>query len=331
VKRRNRSLQIFTLSALDVLAMAAGVFVLIATILMPYYRKNFDAFAEIEGLRVQTSELQAEAERTRRGAEELGAEAEAVRQEMEELGAKSAALRAAAFSKKKEAQQADKQAAAAQRKLQEFDDAVDAKLVKQLDLVFVVDSTGSMADVLNDLGFSIAGIVRVLERLVPSPRIGVVAYRDKDITYPAGSRDAWVTNILRLTHTRGDGLRRITQFARSLQIPKGRGKTWTEDMYRGLVEAEALEWRENAKQILIVIGDAAAHVNERERTMNLIRKFNARSNLSTVSTLWVPTQAFTFYGKGDDAFFSAMARAGGGNASAYEGELIEAVILSVLE
>lgn len=331
MKRRNRSLQIFTLSALDVLAMSAGVFVLIATILMPYYRKNFDAFAEIEGLRVRTADLQAEAERTRRGAEDLGAEAEAIRQEIDELGAKAAALRAAAFSKKKEADQADKEAAAARRRLQEFDDAVQAKLVKQLDLVFVIDSTASMADVLSDLGLSLAGIVRVLERLVPSPRIGMVAYRDKDIVYPPGTRDAWVTNILRLTHTQDDGLRQIIQFARALRIPSGQGKTWTEDMYAALVQAEQLDWRPQAKQILIVIGDAAAHVDERERAMALIRRFNARGPRSTVSTLWVPTRAFVLYGRGDDVFYQEMAKVGGGTPSAYEGELIEAVIASVLE
>ena len=45
MKRPNRSISIFSMSALDVLAMATGVFVLLLVMLMPYYRKTFDANA----------------------------------------------------------------------------------------------------------------------------------------------------------------------------------------------------------------------------------------------------------------------------------------------
>jgi hypothetical protein len=46
MRRRNRSISILSMSALDVLAMASGVFVLLLVILMPYYRKTMDAHAE---------------------------------------------------------------------------------------------------------------------------------------------------------------------------------------------------------------------------------------------------------------------------------------------
>ena len=48
MKRPSRELSIFSLSALDVLAMATGTFVLLMVILMPYYRMSFDANAAIE-------------------------------------------------------------------------------------------------------------------------------------------------------------------------------------------------------------------------------------------------------------------------------------------
>ena len=44
MKRRNRDLVLFNLSALDVLATAAGVFVLLAVLMMPYFRKSLDAY-----------------------------------------------------------------------------------------------------------------------------------------------------------------------------------------------------------------------------------------------------------------------------------------------
>ena len=62
MRRPSRTVSIFTLSALDVLAMATGVFVLLVVMLMPYYRKTFDAGAEMEGLRLGISEMQAEIE-----------------------------------------------------------------------------------------------------------------------------------------------------------------------------------------------------------------------------------------------------------------------------
>ena len=53
MRRRNRDLVLFNLSALDVLATATGVFVLLAVLLMPYFRKTLDAQAAI--LDVQAS------------------------------------------------------------------------------------------------------------------------------------------------------------------------------------------------------------------------------------------------------------------------------------
>ena len=51
MKRPNRDIALFTLSALDALACATGVFVLLLVVLMPYYRNNFDSRAALEGLR----------------------------------------------------------------------------------------------------------------------------------------------------------------------------------------------------------------------------------------------------------------------------------------
>ena len=52
MRRPNREISIFTLSALDVLAMSAGVFVLLLVMLMPYHRKVLDAHAALEAARI---------------------------------------------------------------------------------------------------------------------------------------------------------------------------------------------------------------------------------------------------------------------------------------
>jgi hypothetical protein len=49
-----------------------------------------------------------------------------------------------------------------------------------MDLVFVVDTTASMTPAIGQMRSSMQGIVRILERLVPSLRVGIVAYSDRD-------------------------------------------------------------------------------------------------------------------------------------------------------
>ena len=81
MRRPSRQLAIFTLSALDVLAMATGVFVLLLVMLMPYHRKVADAHASIEAARIaeaatvaqmQTLEAQGTMNRAEAEAAELG-------------------------------------------------------------------------------------------------------------------------------------------------------------------------------------------------------------------------------------------------------------------
>ena len=57
-------------------------------------------------------------------------------------------------------------------------------MIEAIDLVFVIDTTASMTPVIRDLAVSIRSIVRILQRLVPSVRIGISAYKDHDIPVP---------------------------------------------------------------------------------------------------------------------------------------------------
>jgi hypothetical protein len=90
MKRPNRTLSIFTLSALDVLAVATGVFVLLLVMLMPYYRMVHHATAETEGVRAAEAETMARVQTIERTATLLRAEAEAALAEAAELNATAA-------------------------------------------------------------------------------------------------------------------------------------------------------------------------------------------------------------------------------------------------
>ncbi len=49
-----------------------------------------------------------------------------------------------------------------------------------LDVALVIDSTGSMQNVIDDMKDRLSTLVGTMQRLVPTARIGAVAYRDRD-------------------------------------------------------------------------------------------------------------------------------------------------------
>ena len=62
-----------------------------------------------------------------------------------------------------------------------------------LDVAIVVDATGSMQNVIDELKHRLDDLVFTMQRLVPTARIGAVAYRDRDdgkiATAPRQSED----------------------------------------------------------------------------------------------------------------------------------------------
>ena len=47
-----------------------------------------------------------------------------------------------------------------------------------LDIVFVFDSTSSMAEVMRQVKYKIENLIVVFKQLVPTCRVGLVTYRD---------------------------------------------------------------------------------------------------------------------------------------------------------
>ncbi|MHA1536778.1 MAG: hypothetical protein ACTSUD_04415 [Alphaproteobacteria bacterium] len=72
MKRPDRTLNIFSLSALDLFASAMGTFVLIAIILFPYYQKNSKILAQVRQSSEQLRKTRAESQRLSRENRRLG-------------------------------------------------------------------------------------------------------------------------------------------------------------------------------------------------------------------------------------------------------------------
>lgn len=316
MKRPNRTVSIFTLSALDVLAMSTGVFVLLLVMLMPYYRKTFDANAALTEMRVSVSETLARIQSLEENATLYRGEAEGAEQEASRLNAAASTL--------------EEQARANRSRIEALDEAPQKQegsepknlVVEAIDLIFVVDTTSSMTPALRELAVSMRSIVRILERLVPSVRIGVVAYKDRDTGLPP-------VTVMPMTPTNRN-LPRVLNFVDNLDAARVGSPTVEEDVHLGLAAAFAMPLRPNARQAIVVIGDAAAHKVFQEETLIRSRNFVRTNKNRTLSTLFVTTPSSLMNGQRDRHYFQRLADAGNGSFNDHAGSMTESILLSVL-
>ncbi len=340
MRRVDRSVPMFSVSALDVLATATGVFVLLAVMLMPFYRQTLDANAELEGVRPA---LESGAASVARFSADLADKAAFLDQrvaELDSLLAEAAALeeeiiqvRGATPDPVPQPIPTPEPARAPPPPTPEPEPIVTPPaevppvdpgrpIEEALDLVFVIDTTASMRPAIGDLARSLESIVRVLERLVPSLRISVVAYSD---------RDTGRVPVRRLGLTPTDtGFDRILSFIRLIERTTAQSRTVQEDLDLGLRSATQLPFRPNALQIVVVIGDAEPHAPDLQDTIRLAQRFVAINDRRQISTLYIVTPSALRFGPNARNFFRVLARAGQGSANDHAGSMLESVLLAVL-
>jgi von Willebrand factor type A domain len=309
---RRRTMEMFSISALDLFASALGTFILLAILLFPYYLRQPSLETELAGARAELSasgESLQEAERT--------AQAQALRV------AQAVAALALARQQLQEAQAAELEQSTAEAVTREDErPAIDSRegslAINDLDLVFVMDTTGSMRNELADVQANLLGVIRVLARLAPSLRVGFVAFKDHGAAY--------VTQSFPLSPMSQDNVAKVVRFVG--QMSAAGGGDDPEPVDEALAVATAMPWRDEAQGQIIVIGDAPARPSGRSRALALAEgfRFSApdRGLPRTVSTI------YTGPASGAQIFFEQVARAGGGDFSAYQGQIIENVLLSVL-
>jgi hypothetical protein len=134
-------------------------------------------------------------------------------------------------------------------------------LPTRLDLVLVLDTTGSMGDELEYLKAEIRSIAAAVHRRFPGvdQRYGLVVYRDE------GMGDEYVTRTFPLTGS-------LDEFRRHLSAQGAAGGgDYPEAMHRGLEEAVQLSWRDgNTARVLFLVADAPPHTQFADRTMKAV-------------------------------------------------------------
>ena len=134
------------------------------------------------------------------------------------------------------------------------DESVSRVVVNQatngLDLCFVVDTTGSMGDDIENARENMEQILSSISERTENYRIALVDYRDfssrthDDDDYPCQVQLDFTNDNAAIT-------------AAIDQLDLGYGGDDEETVYSALMRAVELEWRDDAKKVVIILGDAA--------------------------------------------------------------------------
>lgn len=191
-----------------------------------------------------------------------------------------------------------------------------------LDVVFVIDATGSMGWLIDEVKGQVRELADWTRRLIPVTRFGVVAYRDDDDpeflvrTQPLTLSVGKVQRFLDDLEARGGG-----------DVPEG--------VDAGLRAAvEKIGWKSDSKKVIVILGDAPPHAERLAATIELARRFRASGG--TITTVDVsfdanPEIAAARLGRRVDELqtlthrgvlpeFMGIAEAGGGDGATLEGE-----------
>lgn len=126
---------------------------------------------------------------------------------------------------------------------------IQAKQDSGLDLCFVVDTTGSMGDDIDSAKRSMQNILDRLSAKTKNYRVALIDYRD------FASRSEYAADYpSKLQLDFSDSNTVITRAINSLTL--GNGGDIEETVFSALMEAVNLDWRPDAKKVIIILGDA---------------------------------------------------------------------------
>ena len=308
LRARNREINIFSMSALDLFAAALGAFILIAIALFPYFLNTGMGLAEPQ----REAEAENEAEEPSRSSL------------YEIITRQQAALKQAAKQKNKltgEVKQLEERLKKAQGET-----SVNFQL-PHLDLVVALDITGSMAYEIEGLKQEVEQLARVLGQLAPSVAVGVVAFGDRRYRQPFTQFD-----LVEIKHSRRN-LEKLKSFIHRLtpqlgMVPSDRNPDGPEAFHGALLRAMDNPWRRRAeKKIIVMVTDNTAYPEETLATFDAADSFAGRGPGHGVSTVYTVTHEHM---SAVEDFLTAVAKAGRGQAVQGGGSMTANLLLSLL-
>jgi len=216
---------------------------------------------------------------------------------------------------------------------QTFADYIEHLQKTGIDVVFVIDATGSMVWVHKKVHERIAQLADYVRNLVPLARFGIIAYRDY-------SDPEFVTKVSQPSF---DILKQENFIA---DIDAVGGGDIPEAVVEALRVAEGkIGWRVGAQRVLVIVGDAPPHRREMSEGQEIVERMHSRGG--RVSLLdsrveanrallgrFAPTEHRTdLIKQGAMPAFRRMAKLGGGTAAtlAAERQLMKTLALLIFD
>ncbi|MBI4538114.1 MAG: VWA domain-containing protein [Gemmatimonadetes bacterium] len=137
------------------------------------------------------------------------------------------------------------------------------------DAVFVIDATGSMQFVIDEVREKVTRLIERIQQLVPVARVGLVLYKDRD------SLSEFVVRKSPLTF-HGDKLRAILKGVAA----EGGGGDWEEGVKEGLAAAvNEMSWRVRSRKIIVVVANSPPHPEDWPEIERLVAEFRHRGGI----------------------------------------------------
>jgi hypothetical protein len=135
---------------------------------------------------------------------------------------------------------------------------------KGLDVVLVLDGTGSMSLIIDDVKAKMTGLISSIHNLVPTARVGIVVY--------GGHGEPIDMQPLTLSPAK------LTAFLGTVAA-KG-GDEWEEDTAGGIRAAvEKMDWRPYAKKVIVMVGDSPPSRADFPQVVAMIKQFRTENGV----------------------------------------------------
>lgn len=153
-----------------------------------------------------------------------------------------------------------------------FGDFANALRKVGMDIVLVIDTSDSTQFVIDSVKARLVTLVKALRGMVPTSRIGIIAYRDKG--------DEYVTKWLDLSFSDA----KLNGFLSALN--SGGGGDWPEAVQDALqVAVNDLKWRKKSKRIVILLPASPPHPETVGSIMALAQGHRAQGGVLSVVDL----------------------------------------------
>jgi hypothetical protein len=193
-------------------------------------------------------------------------------------------------------------------------------LIHDLELMIVMDTTGSMGGQIEDLRSTLGTIVSVLSRLTKNLKVGVVAYRDHGDEYVVRGF------ALRRVEPDNEGMRELRRFIEGMNADGGGDfpEAVTEAMNAATLASAGwtplAKLPERSKQIILIVADAPGHDSRASGSGGIAGKWQSGDARRGVYCAVPPASA---------GYFRPLAEAGNGRLVAWTdmlGAILDVVI-----